>query len=78
MRDFLDHLDSWRHDDYMERGQLPARWSLRTALLAAQLLWLRVGTRLVCAVVGHTLVDDDPGDPEVGPQPCVYCTRCGR
>lgn len=34
--------------------------------------------RLVCALLGHKWADHDPGDPEVGPQPDVYCDRCGR
>ena len=32
----------------------------------------------VCKVFGHDYIDNDPGDPEVGPQPDVYCSRCGR
>ena len=34
--------------------------------------------RLVCKIKGCDLVDDDPGDAEVGPQPDIYCTRCGK
>ena len=73
---FQAHHASWCADDYFERRQAPGR--ARRAWLALQLLWLYLGTRLVCAVRGHVLVDDDPGDPEVGPQPRVYCQRCGR
>ena len=25
----------------------------------------------------HQLVDLDPGDPEVGPQPLIVCVKCG-
>ena len=32
----------------------------------------------VCRMFGHNITDDDPGDPEVGPQPDIYCTRCGK
>jgi len=33
---------------------------------------------LPCALLGHRLVDNDPGNAEVGPQPNVECMRCGR
>ncbi len=33
---------------------------------------------LVCLFRGHDWDDDDPGDPEVGPDPHIYCRRCGR
>lgn len=32
---------------------------------------------LRCMIIGHQVCDGDPGDPEVGPQPDVYCSRCG-
>lgn len=31
-----------------------------------------------CCIVGHELVDLDAGSPEVGPDPDIVCTRCGR
>ena len=31
---------------------------------------------LHCRLFGHDYVDEDPSDPEVGPQPQVYCMRC--
>lgn len=34
--------------------------------------------RVRCALVGHEWIDLDPGDPEVGPQPDLYCQRCGK
>ena len=73
---FRDHLDSWCADVYFTEGRAPG--PLRRAWLATQLLWLRLATPLVCAVLGHTLTDHDPGHPEVGPQPQVFCDRCGR
>ena len=76
LRDFRMHLDSWCADDFFERGVPPA--PSRRASLAAKLAWLRLTLPLVCALRGHVLVDDDIGDPEVGPQPNVYCERCGR
>jgi len=33
---------------------------------------------LVCKVIGHKLVNDEIADPEVGPQPDIYCIRCGK
>lgn len=33
---------------------------------------------VVCGIRGHDLRDDDPGDPEVGPDPHINCRRCGR
>ena len=33
--------------------------------------------RLICKITGHNFIDDDPGDCEVGPQPDIYCTKCG-
>lgn len=45
-------------------------------LYAKDLFVFRFG--FVCLVKGHLLLDGDPGDPEVGPQPNVYCVRCGK
>lgn len=45
-------------------------WWTMSAYLAMQM------ARLRCCVMGHNYVDDDPGNPEVGPQPNVYCTSC--
>ena len=75
---FRDDLDFWCYEDQWNRGQAPTR--LRRAGLAVHLYLTRYARvqRIVCAVQGHTWVDDDPGNPEVGPQPCVYCTRCGE
>lgn len=33
---------------------------------------------IVCRIRGHKWADADPGDPEVGPQPYIYCRWCGR
>lgn len=32
----------------------------------------------ICAVFGHQLVDHDPGSTEVGPDPDIWCDRCGK
>jgi len=32
----------------------------------------------VCYVFGHKLVNDEIADPEYGPNPDVYCTRCQK
>ena len=75
--DFWTHHDSWCADEYFELGAVvPSR--ARRVVLAAQLAYTRYWMAAMCAVLGHELVDDDPGDPERGPQPHVYCVRCGR
>lgn len=33
---------------------------------------------IVCLVRGHDWIDSDPGNPEVGPRPEIFCSRCGR
>jgi hypothetical protein len=33
---------------------------------------------MVCKIIGHKLVNDEIADPEVGPQPDIYCIRCGK
>ena len=45
-------------------------------VLVAMLLVLLGALR--CALTKHEWVDEDPGNPEVGPQPEVHCKRCGR
>lgn len=61
---------------YDHDGRRPARW--RVALWAAHVVLFDATMAVACAVMGCDLVDDDPGDPECGPQPRVYCIRCGR
>lgn len=41
--------------------------------------WLEpLGHCVMCLIEGHDMVDGDPNDPEVGPQPDVHCTKCGK
>lgn len=63
-----------------ETGHDPDMWDRANLAFEVlhEMLKVRWFAPLVCLVKGHELVDDDPGDPEVGPQPCVYCVRCGR
>lgn len=75
--DFQYHLAEWCYQDEWETGRKPN--AMRRARLAVELLWFRyTSLGITCAVFGCDMVDDDPGNPEVGPQPCVYCQRCGR
>lgn len=44
-------------------------------------VWIEItliAKRVWCGIAGHSLVDDDPGDAEVGPQPDINCVRCYR
>jgi hypothetical protein len=72
---FRDHAQSWDADDHF--NGLRVTWRTRLAN-RIELGWLYFITPIVCAFAGHKFVDDDPGDPEVGPQPQVCCTRCGK
>lgn len=74
--DFAYHLAEWCYEDQWETGRKPGK--LRRIRLAVELVWFRAThSRFVCAIFDHQYVDDDPGNAEVGPQPHVYCTRCG-
>lgn len=74
-RDFRDHRNSWLTDAWLDSyGTRPSFW--RRVALTADLLLLRYWMPVMCLVVGHDLVDEDPGNPENGPKPCVYCKRC--
>lgn len=75
-QDFRYHLAEWCYEDEWDTGRKPGR--LRRLRLAAELLWRRATTPLSCWAFGHDYEDHDPGDPEVGPDPDVYCNRCGR
>lgn len=75
IRYFLDHAESWDADDHFE-GRPVTFWS--KAFNRLRLAWQYFVTPVICAVEGHTYIDNDPGDPEVGPQPEVFCTRCGK
>lgn len=75
--DFSYHLAEWIYEDEWETGRKP-NW-LRRQRLALELLWFRTTCNLWCDLFGcDDLVDYDPGDPEVGPNPKIYCLHCGR
>lgn len=59
---------------YDSGGEYPTRWM--TCKWWAEELWFTLWTKSMCAVVDHDWVDEDPGDPEVGPRPYVRCVRC--
>lgn len=77
LADFRDHRNSWLMDAWYDNGGAPPSFA-RRAVLTADLILLRYWMPVLCAIAGHELIDDDPGDPEVGPQPHIYCTRCMR
>lgn len=43
-----------------------------------EFIWIDIKLYIICKRKGHHIVNDDPGDPEVGPMPNVYCIRCGK
>lgn len=61
---------------YFETGEKPSAVKVFFAT-AVEIVKMEIIAPFVCAAIGHTLVDEDPGDPEVGPAPRIYCTRCG-
>ena len=63
-------------DFYYEKHRHPTRVERFLYTVLAFLDLLRGEAQ--CKLTGHDLIDDDPGDPEVGPQPNVYCRRCRR
>ena len=62
---------------YMEQGargcSKPRAYFHAAVDVVRHFLW-----SLVCLVVGHEVMDLDPGDPEVGPQPYIVCQRCWK
>lgn len=59
-----------RGEQVKPRGRLHIIWYVLSAHVRDARL------RFVCLVRGHDLVDLDPGDPEVGPDPHIICRRC--
>jgi hypothetical protein len=78
MRDIIAHM---RYDFECDLFESAMSWDEKDKGLIRYYRASRAALRvlknvLICAVVGHKMVDDDPGDAEVGPQPNVYCERC--
>lgn len=65
--------DAYKLDKYLDDGQYPVPSYLVYVLVTMFNDWFGF---YICGWFGHDWRDDDPGDPEVGPQPDVYCQRC--
>lgn len=78
--EFSRDLEESFLEDQWQEGKYPGK--LRRAKMTLQLLYSELTIKansLYCEYFGcDDLVDYDPGDPEVGPNPQIYCRRCGR